>query len=220
MAQRSGSARRGGTRSLQQAASTIFVLTTLLPFLIFVWILYTLDAMQSLRVQLGLVLALIVSILGFSVLRNVMNHTSEVLRLLMRIEGGDDAPDVAAREAVAPAGRRAAPASRDGAGKAHSARATPKSAGADAAPAVGEIQEFQAASALIAHKWKRQADPLIGKSVIVVTVGGEHEQGTVSRTTDDGLILETEGSEFGVLWRFVASIKPAPTPEPSASTGT
>ena len=122
MAKKAATPRRGGTRSLKQAASTVFVLMTILPFLIFIWVIYTLNAMHIPRVQVGLALALFVSLLGFGVLRNVMSHTSDVLKLLVGADSADGSAPAAAPAAAVATG--AAPAKRS---------ITPKRAGESAA---------------------------------------------------------------------------------------
>src|SRR2546428_5554335 len=100
-----GRPRQARGRSLQQAAGTIFVLTAVLPFLIFVWILYTLDAIDDTRAQIGLGLSLLISILGFSVLRTTMRRTSDALKLLVRAESepaASPAPSAATSAAPKP----------------------------------------------------------------------------------------------------------------------
>lgn len=220
MAKKSGTPRPARTRSLQQAASTIFVLMTILPFLIFTWIIYTLNAMQNPRVQVGLVLALFVSMLGFGVLRNVMSHTADVLKLLV----GSDARDVPAPAPAAAAASGTAAAPAPGASK---KPVTPKRAGdggaapaIETAAAIGAIQELQVAADTVARRWKRHAEPLIGQDVVVsVSNMDQPETGFLSRVTDDGLILEQpDGSDFGVLWRLVTAIEVAPAPSTEAAT--
>ena len=191
--------RDGGTRSLQQVASVIFVLTTVLPLLIFVWVLYSLDAMQSLHAQVGIGLSLVIAMLGFAILRTVMRRTSEVLRALVR-----GAP----HEAPAPLH----PAADNGSAVPPTpAKVTKASAAEESAPSIGSIQELRDAAAAVARQWRREAEPLLGRSVLVYAKNfREPESGTLSRLTDDGLVLEHNGIEFGVLWRLVSAIESDP----------
>jgi hypothetical protein len=206
MASSNGIPRHGDhTRSLQQAASTIFVLMGLMPFLIFVWVAYLLNAMDDLRVQIGLALALAISMLGFSVLLVTMRRTSQVLQLLLRAE----------------APRYAAPLARDASGeRAPSAKSEPDKPLAptkakysakptvDFAPAIGSIKELRDATDAVGRRWREEAERLIGQRVRVdVQNLDEPEVGTITRVTADGLVLETNGSEFGILWRLVTSIE-------------
>lgn len=208
MSDKAASPRHAQARSLEQAASTIFVLTALLPLLIFVYILFTLDVLQNPRVQLGLGLSLAISVLGFSVLRTVMRRTSEVLQLLVRAEP----------QGAPPAPRPAAPAEhepqRQPAASARVKGAASSTAAADSAPAIGSIRELRDAADAVARRWKREAEPLIGRPVRVsVAHLDQPEVGTIARLTADGLVLEQDGQEFGVLWRLVSSIEADPVVE-------
>src|SRR5438128_6704526 len=70
--------------SLQQAASAVFAVTTVLPLLIFVWTLYRLGTLSRLHSQLGLGLALAVALLGFYFFRRLMGRMSELIQGLGR----------------------------------------------------------------------------------------------------------------------------------------
>jgi hypothetical protein len=217
MSRNPGNPRQASTKSLKQAASTIFVLTTLLPFLIFVWIIYSLNAMQNLRVQIGLALALLVSILGFTVLRNVMAHTSEVLQLLMRAESRDVATAPRGPVASSRAGATVAGNPVPLVSAATSGRSTPPR---ESEPAIGTIRELQDATTVVAHLWRRHAEPLIGLPILVsLSNVDEPDTGTLSRITDDGLVLQRDGAEFGVLWRLITAIETAPEDHLGSTTG-
>lgn len=208
MSDKVASPRHAQARSLEQAASTIFVLTALLPLLIFVYILFTLDVLQNPRVQLGLGLSLAISVLGFSVLRTVMRRTSEVLQLLVRAEP----------QGAPPAPRPTAPAQhepqRQPAASARVKGAASSTAAADSAPAIGSIRELRDAADAVVRRWKREAEPLIGCPVRVSVAHLEQpEVGTLARVTADGLVLEQDRQEFGVLWRLVSSIEADPSTE-------
>ena len=70
--------------SLQQAASAVFAVTTVVPLLIFVWTLHRLGSLSRLQSQLGLGLALGIALLGFYIFRRLMGQMSELIRGLGR----------------------------------------------------------------------------------------------------------------------------------------
>ena len=211
------------TRSLQQAASIVFVLTTVLPLLIFVWVLHSLDAMGHLHAQIGIVLSLVIAMLGFAILRTVMRRASDALHALVRATAHDgpvvrvgprDAtpPQPASHPAPSPTDYVPAPPppSPGPASVPHpvSASATLSEDDEESAPAIGSIQELHDAVIAVARQWRREAEPLIGRPVLVYAKNfGDPETGTLVRVTDDGLVLDNNGSEFGVLWRFVSAIE-------------
>jgi hypothetical protein len=209
---RNGFHRRDRAKSLQQAASTIFGLMGLMPFLIFVWIAYLLDAMTDIRVQVSLVLALAISILGFSVLVVTMRRTSMMLTLLVRVAG---------QSALLPAARTS---DRDPATHAEPEPPIPPSKAAhlaqrsvDIAPAIGAIRELRDAAEAVGRRWRPAAERQIGRRVrVTVQHLDEPETGTISRVTADGLVLEQDGAEFGVLWRLITSIELDADVEPMA----
>ena len=206
-----GFRRREAVRSLQQAASTIFVLMGLMPFLVFVYLAFVLDVMNDLRVQLGLAAALSISMLGFAVLLSTMRKTSHVLQLLIRTE----TRAVAAR--VSAPIRRAEP-SAPAVRVANSTRSA-EAVADDLAPAIGSIRELRDAAEAVGRRWEAEAQQLIGRPVRVgVANMDEPETGILVRTTDDGLVLEQGGQEFGVLWRFVSSVELWGSADPAAET--
>jgi len=91
--------------SLQQAASAVFAVTTVLPLLIFVWTLHRLGALSRLQSQLGLGLALGIALLGYYIFRRLMGQMSELIRGLGRAVGsrsGSDGRPSAATQDRAP----------------------------------------------------------------------------------------------------------------------
>lgn len=209
--------RESPARSLQQAASTIFVLMALIPFLIFVWIAFALNALQDVRVQIGLTLALVMSLLGFAVLIVTMRRTATVLRLLVRADAArqmfPDAPTPpTAGPGPLPERRATGPVK---------AAASTRAPSVDMAPAIGSIRELREATEVVGRRWKDEAERLMGRAVRVSVVNFEQpEIGVISRVTDDGLILEHAGQELGVLWRFVARIELYADPEAAGADAT
>lgn len=202
-----GLPRREAARSLQQAASTIFVLMGLLPFLVFVYLAWILNVMHDLRVQLGLAAALSISMLGFAVLLSTMRKTSHVLRLLVRSETRVVVPRSASAQDLAPA-RRVEPRAPTGPVKMAPSAKSAAAAADDLAPAIGSIKELREATEAVGRRWKGEAERLLGRAVRVAVVNlDEPETGILTRVSDDGLILEQGGQEFGVVWRFVSAIE-------------
>jgi hypothetical protein len=70
--------------SLQQAASAVFAVTTVVPLLIFVWTLHRLGSLSLLQSQIGLGLALGIALLGYYIFRRLMGQMSELIRGLGR----------------------------------------------------------------------------------------------------------------------------------------
>ena len=70
--------------SLQQAASAVFAVTTVVPLLVFVWTLHRLGALSRLQSQVGLGLALGIALLGFYIFRRLMGRMSELIQGLGR----------------------------------------------------------------------------------------------------------------------------------------
>jgi len=79
--------------SLQQAASAVFAVTTVVPLLIFVWTLHRLGSLSRLQSQIGLALALGIALLGYYIFRRLMGQMSELIRGLGRAVGSRSAQD-------------------------------------------------------------------------------------------------------------------------------
>jgi signal transduction histidine kinase len=75
------------TVGLREAASTIFALVTLLPFLVLLYFLYRFDALREPEAQAGLLLALVLAVLGFVILQQVMARVTSLARAVA--EGGE-----------------------------------------------------------------------------------------------------------------------------------
>ena len=204
--------RTGGTRSLQQAASIVFVLTAVLPLLIFVWVLHSLDVMGSFQAQVGIGVSLVIAILGLATLRGIMRRTSEALQALVRATPQTVSPLVESDPVIEP-GSMSSRVPSSAAPETPVADSTPGRSRAvhESAPAIGSIQELRDAMAAVARQWRREAEPLVGRLVLVYSTNfAEPESGTLARVTDDGLVLERDDIEIEMLWRLVAAIEPDP----------
>src|SRR5262245_65252137 len=92
--------------SLQQAASAVFAVTTVVPLLIFVWTLHRLGSLSLMQSQLGLGLALGIALLGYYIFRRLMGRMSVLFRGLGRAVGGGFRTAGASRLAASGRGRR------------------------------------------------------------------------------------------------------------------
>ena len=178
------------SQSLLQAASTIFVLMTVLPLLIFTWTLYTLDALSRDSAQIGLGLSLVISLTGFAILRAIMAQLSELSRGLVRAAG--DQPPTASRP-------------------------QPPFPVAATAPGIGAIDEFDEMTATMATLWQREAVAHVGHQVLVSLVRvPDPIPGTLQELTSSGLVLNRHGNEIKIPYTHIAGIEPAPTPPPAS----
>ena len=88
--------------SLQQAASAVFGVTTVVPLLIFVWTLHRIGALAHVESQVGLGLALCIALLGYYIFRRLMGRMSSLIQGLGRVvqqgmrPAGDAKADLAA----------------------------------------------------------------------------------------------------------------------------
>jgi len=71
--------------SLQQAASAVFAVTTVVPLLIFVWTLHRVGSLSLVQSQVGLGLALGIALLGYYIFRRLMGQMSDLIRGLGRV---------------------------------------------------------------------------------------------------------------------------------------
>src|SRR5688572_12387888 len=125
------------THTLQQTASVIFALISILPLLTFAYSLYNLNAIGKLEYQLGLGLALAVAVLGFSIFRVILRRMSELIKSMAQVAGpGEVSADV-----------------RDGADH--------------RVPGFGAIQEFGEMADLVHRLWKAEAELHVGERVEV-----------------------------------------------------
>ena len=70
--------RRSRTMSLREAASVVFALVALLPIMLFVYLLSRHELLHNTEAQLGLLAAVVVSILGFMVFRKMVDQIAQL----------------------------------------------------------------------------------------------------------------------------------------------
>jgi hypothetical protein len=91
--------------SLQQAASAVFGVTTVVPLLIFVWTLHRIGALAHIESQVGLGLALGIALLGYYIFRRLMGQMSQLIQGLGRVVQQGMRPAGDARANLAAAGK-------------------------------------------------------------------------------------------------------------------
>lgn len=174
------------SQTLLQAASTIFVLMTVLPLLIFMWTLYTLDSLERDTAQIGLGLSLLISLTGFGILRSIMSQLSELSRGLVRAVGdqGTSPPP----GAVAPL--------------------TP------GIGAIDEFDEMTATMAALWRR--EAVDHVGHPVLISLVGGLEPISGTLQELTSSGLVLNRAGEDMKIAYQRIAGIEPAAPPRSPA----
>lgn len=91
--------------SLQQAASAVFGVTTVVPLLIFVWTLHRIGALVHVESQVGLGLALGIALLGYYIFRRLMGRMSSLIQGLGRVVQQGMRPTGDAKANLAAAGK-------------------------------------------------------------------------------------------------------------------
>ncbi|MDO8477645.1 MAG: hypothetical protein Q7W02_15885 [Candidatus Rokubacteria bacterium] len=230
------------TYTLRRASSVVFALISVLPLLLFAYTLYALDVLHHNVAQIGLGSALVLSMIGFYIYSVMMSRLSDILRDLeadesaqppsgathgatqgpvvtMAVEPGPSGPMAeshtagASRQVPAPPSGRPSPFAvrgRSGAG----------GRGGLVVPGMGRITELKpaAASALsdLDSMWRAEAEPLLGKRVLVaVRNAPDPMKGILAQVTQDGLILDQNGTRVGISYARVSAIEADTTPDPA-----
>jgi hypothetical protein len=167
----------------------VFALAAVLPLLVFTWALHRLEVVGRLEAQLSLGLALVVSLLGFSIFRVMIGRTSEIIHSMGRaVESGimlSESRMESVSEAAARAARRV--------------------------PGIGAIQEFGKMAQTMDHLqsiWKAEATPHVGRRVLVsVRNAARPIAGTLVQVADDGLLVDQQGERVAVSYRRISAIE-------------
>jgi signal transduction histidine kinase/CheY-like chemotaxis protein/HAMP domain-containing protein len=80
------------SRKLRHAAATIFALTAILPLLLFLSYLWRFDLLVKTEVQIGLLLALVIALLGYAIFRRMVDRISDLVLTLKAAAPADPAP--------------------------------------------------------------------------------------------------------------------------------
>ncbi len=163
--------------NLQQAASVVFALISILPLLAFAYSLYSLNAIGRWEYQIGLGVALCVALLGFTIFKLILTRISDLLRAMSYVLAhGELSPRAPQKELEVPG---IGPILEIG----EMADLVSHLWRAEAEPHVGQlvaISVMNAASALT---------------------------GTLVRVSDEGIVLATDGKETAVAYRRIVAIE-------------
>jgi len=231
-------ARSSKTYTLRRASSVVFALISVLPLLLFAYTLYALDVLHHLTAQIGLGSALVLSMIGFYIYSVMMSRLSEILR---DIEAGEDSPTttrttqgpvvtmavepgpsgpVAASHAAGASRQIPAPPSDRPSPFAGKGRSATGGRGGLVVPGMGRITELKGADAGatsdLDSMWRVEAEPLLGKRVLVaVRNATEPVKGIMSQVTQDGVIIDHDGTKLGISYTRVSAIEADTTPDPA-----
>jgi len=231
-------ARSSKTYTLRRASSVVFALISVLPLLLFAYTLYALDVLHHLTAQIGLGSALVLSMIGFYIYSVMLSRLSEILR---DIEAGEDSPTttrttqgpvvtmavepgpsgpVAASHAAGASRQIPAPPSDRPSPFAGKGRSASGGRGGLVVPGMGRITELKGtdagATSDLDSMWRVEAEPLLGKRVLVaVRNATEPVKGTMSQVTQDGLIIDQDGTKLGISYTRVSAIEADTTPDPA-----
>jgi len=219
--------------SLQQAASAVFAVTTVVPLLIFVWTLHRLGSLSRLQSQVGLGLALGIALLGYYIFRRLMGQMSDLIRGLGRAVGSRSAdgrsvamaqerapgliaeyqpPVLAAQPHTAPSAPRPTPVP---------ARATAidtvtvqavevEAPRTQAIPGLGLIQEVDDLSRAMAKLWMSEAMAYKGRRVAISIMNSRVPiTGTLFDVTPEGLLIDQDGKQVAVSFSRLSGIDAA-----------
>jgi hypothetical protein len=220
--------------SLQQTASAVFAVTTVVPLLIFVWTLHRIGALGHIQSQIGLCLALAMALLGFYIFRRLMGQMSAL------IEGLGRAVDRGSRSQVTASATVRAPGLiteyRPPLAEPHTppTPAAPSASGVRAAavtaavaasieedderdprtqsvPGLGTIREVDDLSRAMAKLWMSEASAYKGRRVALSVMNSRVPvTGTLIDLTPDGLLVEQDGGrEVAVSYSRLSGIDAA-----------
>lgn len=225
-------ARLGKSRSytLRRAAAVVFALISVLPLLLFAYTLYALSVLHVLVAQIGLGSALVISMIGYYIYSVMMSRLSAILRDLEARDTDPTEPGAS----HAPAGTTAVepgasgPMGARGAGSVSPEASTPgpglrgplpaKSGSATGGlgglvvPGMGRIKELKpadgAAHSDLDSMWRAEAEPLLGKRVVVAVRNAQDPmKGVLSQVTPEGVILDQNGSKVGISYTRMSAIE-------------
>jgi len=226
------------TYTLRRASSVVFALISVLPLLLFAYTLYALDKLHENVAQIGLGSALVLSMIGFYIYSVMMSRLSDILRDLeaeesapphagathgpvvtMPVEPGPSGPMAEGHTAGA---SRQVPAPPSGRPSPFAGRGRPGAGGRGGliVPGMGRITELKPADAGalsdLDSMWRAEAEPLLGKRVLVaVRNAPDPMKGILAQVTQDGLILDQNGTRAGISYTRVSAIEADTTPDPA-----
>src|ERR1051326_5358404 len=167
------------SRGLRQAASTVFMLTAILPLLILTWTLGRLRVLHTPEAQIGLAIALGVALLGLAVFRSLMARLSNLIVSLRML--------VARREDTAP--------------PTHKGQRIP------VVGEIGEIGDVE--RTLAEKWRIEASAYLQRPVLVYVVNSWTPIVGTLVEVTEQGVLVKHEGQETAIGFRRFLGIRPA-----------
>jgi hypothetical protein len=209
------------TYTLRRAAAVVFALICVLPLLLFTHTLYALDVLRRDVAQIGLGSALVLSMIGLYIYSVMMSRLADILRDLETDEFAPPPPGATHGTTQGPVVTMAVEPGPSGPSP-FAARGRPGAGGRGGlvVPGIGRITELKpaAASALseLDSLWRAEAEPLLGKRVLVsVRNAADPMKGTLAQVTQEGLILDQDGTRVGISYGRVSAIEADTTPNPA-----
>src|SRR6266508_3167307 len=225
------------TYTLRRDSSIVFALISVLPLLLFAYTLYALDVLHHHVAQIGLGSALVLSMIGFYIYSVMMSRLSDILRDLETEESAPRLPEATQGPVVTMAvepdpsgpmaqghtsgGPQQNPAPTSGRPSPFAGRGRPGAGGRGGlvVPGMGRIAELKPANASalsdLDSMWRAEAEPLLGKRVLVaVRNAPDPMKGIMAQVTQDGLILDQNGTRVGISYTRVSAIEADTTPSP------
>jgi hypothetical protein len=221
-------ARKPRNYSLRRASSVVFALISILPLLLFAYTLYAHDVLQHHVAQIGLGSALVLSMIGFYIYSVMMSRLSDILRdieegestpspatqgpvVTMAVEPGPSGPLAASHASGAPRQVPTAPPVQPSA-FAGKGRGAAGGRGGLVVPGMGRITELKPADASVTSEldsmWRVEAEPLLGKRVLVAVRNAQDPvKGIMSQVTQDGVIIDQDGTKVGISYTRVSAIE-------------
>lgn len=231
-------ARKPRNYSLRRASSVVFALISVLPLLLFAYTLYALDVLQHHVAQIGLGSALVLSMIGFYIYSVMMSRLSDILRdieeeestpspsgapqgpvVTMAVEPGPNGPLAASHASGASRPAPPPPSDRPSA-FAGKGRGAAGARGGLVVPGMGRITELKPVDAGVTSEldsmWRVEAEPLLGKRVLVAVRNAQDPvKGIMSQVTQDGVIIDQNGTKVGISYTRVSAIEADTTPTPA-----
>jgi hypothetical protein len=176
--------------TLRRVASIVLALISLLPLLLFVYMLYELDALRQPLAQLSLGLALALSLIGSYIFWVMIARMSE----LIRASG--------ARPAAAPSAPVPHAPVDDGAAHGPTGFEIPGMG------RVGDVHAFLEPMEQLGTVWRTEAEPHVGRPVLVSVMNSTDPiAGVLVQVTNDGLLLDQSGRRVGITYRRISAIE-------------
>jgi len=216
------------TYTLRRASYIVFALISALPLLLFAYTLYALKVLNHFLAQVGLGSAVALALVGFYIYSVMISRLSDILRDLEIDDAQSPVPAASHRPVMTRAVEPTPGAMSHGAVAPSHQRPVslppkprPASAARDAlfVPGVGRITELTPADAAALSDldlmWRAEAEPLVGKRVLVaVRNTSEPIKGVLSQVTEDGVILDQSGATLGISYTRVSAIEADTAREP------